>query len=133
MTALSQLVREGSLATRYVRVLGAFLVLQALGGATVKLVLGRADDLSHAGLHLLSGVVALWASSPRRKSSAPRCFAVCFGVLYLTLGVLGQLEASAVAALHLEVADHVFHVLVGAVTFAVGARRATFGPDPVRR
>jgi hypothetical protein len=69
------------------------------------------------------------ASSPRRRGSAARCFAVSFGPLYLMLAVLGQLEAPAVAGLHLEVADHAFHAVAGAVTFAVGARRGRIGPD----
>ena len=131
MSVPSELVRAGPLATRYVRVLGAFLLLQALSGAAVKLFQGRGDDLPHAGVHLLSGVVALWASSPRRRASATRCFAVGFGLLYLTLGVLGQLEARAVAGLNLEVADHVFHVVVGAVTFSAGASRTGSRPSDV--
>lgn len=128
MNTPSELVRARPVARRYVRLLGAFLVLQALGGGAVKLVQGRGDDLPHAGLHLVSGMVALWASSPRRASCAPSRFAVGFGVLYLLLGALGQLDAPAVAALHLEAPDQVFHVVVGAATFSIGARRARVGP-----
>lgn len=73
-------------------------------------------------------MVALWVSSLRRASSAPSRFAAGFGVLYLVLGVLGQLKARAVGGLHLEVSDHVFHVVVGAATFGIAARRARVGP-----
>jgi hypothetical protein len=98
------------------------LVLQALSGAAVKLVQGRSEDLPHAGLHLVSGVVALWASSPCRTGAAARRFAVGFGFGYLMLGVLGTVAP--LAGLHLEVADHVFQVVVGVVTLGMGARRS---------
>lgn len=128
MSTLSGLGRARPFAMRYVRMLGAFFVLQALGGGAVKLAQGRGDDLPHAGLHLVSGMVALWASSPARARSAPSPFAVGFGVLYLMLGVLGQLDAPVVAALHLEAPDHVFHMVAGAATVGIGARQGRVGP-----
>jgi hypothetical protein len=123
VTTRAQRVVAGQFVRRYVRALGILLVLQALGGAFFKVLQERVDDLPHAGLHLLSGVVALGASSLRPSSSAARAFAVGFGLLYLSLGVLGHLQAPAVGALHLEIADHVFHIAVGTVTLAVGLQR----------
>jgi predicted membrane channel-forming protein YqfA (hemolysin III family) len=110
----------GLFVRRYVEVLGILLVLQALGGAVFKVLQERVDDLPHAGVHLLSGILTLTASSLWRSSSAARAFALGFGILYLSLGVLGYLQAPGVAALHLEIADHVFHIAVGTLTLAVG-------------
>ncbi len=123
MTTVAQRVEAGGFARRYVRVLGILLVLQALGGAVFKLIQDRADDLPHAAVHLVSGIFALWASSARFGSSAARAFALGFGMLYLCLGGLGLLRAPAVGPLHLESADHAFHLAVGTSTFAVGLQR----------
>ncbi len=115
---------------RYVRVLGILLVLQAVGGAAFKLLQERTDDLPHAGLHLVSGVMALAVTSLRPGSSTARVFALGFGVLYLSLGVLGHFQAPAVGALHLEFADHVFHIAVGGITLAVGLQRSRTATGP---
>ncbi len=124
MSTRARRVEAGGFVRRYVRVLGILLIVQALGGAVFKLLQARADDLPHAGLHLVSGVLALAASSLRPGSSVARLFALGFGVLYLSLGVLGHLQAPAVGTLHLELADHVFHIAVGGITLAVGLQRS---------
>jgi hypothetical protein len=108
--------------TRFVRILGLLLVLQAAGGAAYKLLEGRIDDLPHTVLHLGSGLVAVWASAPRRDRTATRRFAVAFGSLYLLLGFLGVAHAPPSGTLHLKAADHVFHAVVGTVTLVVGMR-----------
>lgn len=107
---------------RYVRVLGALLALQALSGALFKIAQGRPDDLAHTAVHLVSAVVALGASLPRCPLAAARTFATGFGAVYLALGVAGHLQAPALGALHLEIADHLFHVAVGLATLVVGLR-----------
>lgn len=130
MRTRAERVVAGRFLRRYVRVLGILLVLQALGGAVFKILQDRVDDLPHAGVHLLSGVLALAASSLRSSSSPARAFALGFGVLYLSLGVLGYLQAPAVGVLHLEIADHVFHIAVGTVTLAVGLQRSGTSTRP---
>lgn len=124
MSTRAQRAEAGGFSRRYVRGLGILLVLQALGGAVFKLLQEGSDDLPHTGLHLASGVLALAASSRRSGRPAARAFALGFGVLYLALGALGHLRAPVVEALHLELADHVFHLVVGGMTLAVGLKRS---------
>ena len=124
MNAGAQPVEAGPFVRRYVRVLGILLVLQAVGGAVFKLLQERSDDLPHTGLHLVSGGLALAAGSRRSGRPAARAFALGFGVLYLALGALGHLQAPVVEALHLELADHVFHLAVGGMTLGVALKRS---------
>ena len=102
-------MRSGRL---YVRALGLALVLQGVGGAVLKLLGGRSDDLAHNALHLVSGLLALVAP--------PQAFALAFGVFYLALGGVGWVWSNPFGVLPLGPGDHLFHLAVGGLTLAVG-------------
>lgn len=105
----------------YVRGLTALLVLQALTGTAAKLAQGRSDDLVHNALHLLSGLLGLaLASGPRASGRAGR-FALGFGLCYIGLGALGWAWPNPLGLLPLGTADHLFHLIVGALTLGAGA------------
>ena len=113
---------------RYLRLLSAFLVLQGAAGGLVKLAGGRSDDLAHSLLHLATGLVG-WAMAREPGGLRAPVFGLAFGTFYLALALLGWLWPSAVRALHLRAADHLFHLVVGAVTLTAGAA-ATFARLP---
>ncbi len=111
--------------TRYVRVLSAFLVLQGAAGGVAKVATGRSDDLAHSVLHLVTGLVGWAAARQASDGNGTRAFALAFGVFYLALAFLGWLWPSPVRALHLQAADHLFHLAAGSATLVAGV--ATFG------
>ncbi len=104
----------------YVRALGLALVLQGGLGAVLKLFQGRGDDLAHNALHLIWGLAGLVAASGGWARAGARWFAVTFGLFYLGLGTLGWFWPNPLGILPLAAGDHVFHLIVGAVTLAVG-------------
>ena len=106
----------------HVRVVSGFLVAQGLAGAVLKMMEGRQDDIPHNLVHVLSGLLGLWAV--RTSPGASVRFARWFGAGYLLLALAGWATPDGVisAALQLQLADQVFHTVVGAVTLAVGLR-----------
>jgi hypothetical protein len=91
-------------------------------------VLARGDEpnLYHNLLHLATGAVAL-AIGFVGSAGAARRFCQLFGGFYLALGVLGLLLGDPAAGrlwqagpLSLDVADHLFHIVLGLIFVASG-------------
>ena len=108
------------IAVWHVWALSGFLVAQGLIGAVLKIMGGRQDDIAHNALHVVSGLLGLWATWVSPGASVR--FARWFGGGYLLLALTGWLSPKGLAAsaLQLQLADQVFHSLVGAVTMAIG-------------
>ena len=107
--------------TLYVRALGLLLVVQGLGGAVAKLSGGDAADVAHSGVHLLSGVVGLAMATGPGAHERARRFARGFGVFYLALGLVGPAWRNPFGVMPLGPADHLFHLIIAALTLVVGA------------
>ena len=107
----------------YVRVLGALLLLQGGFGAVLKAVQGRADDLPHNGLHVVSGALGLALAAGARAGTRAHAFALRFGAFYFLLGAVGWVWTNPLGVLPLGPADHVFHLVIGGVTLAVALAR----------
>ena len=79
----------------------------------------------HNGIHIVSGIIALYLGFAGSYSSA-KTFALVFGVVYLALGVLGLALGAGeermwmVGPLHFGKVDHAIHVLLGIVFLAGG-------------
>jgi hypothetical protein len=92
----------------------------------VVLVRGGEDSLYHNLLHLATGSVALAIGFVGSATAAQR-FCQLFGGFYLALGALGLLLGDPAASrlwqagpLSLDVADHVFHIVLGLIFAASG-------------
>jgi hypothetical protein len=92
-------------------VIGVVFVLIGIAGFFVSSsmavgnLMGFDIDLVHNLIHLLTGIVALAAVF----TGWARRFNQVFGVIYLLMGMT-----------HVNAADHVLHILVGAVAAGVG-------------
>lgn len=100
------------------------VIFGALG--LVFLVRGAPEDLYHNLLHLATGLVALYLGFFGTLRAA-RTLCVGFGVFYLALGGLGIALGDPslgrlwnVGPLHLEIADHGFHLVLGTILAVSG-------------
>src|SRR5436305_15226865 len=86
-------------------------------------------DLVHNLIHLITGVIAIIAA----LGGQARTFNQVFGIIYLLLGLLGLFpffyfppgtfgtdRGLFLGIMHLNVADHAFHLLVGLAAVIVG-------------
>jgi hypothetical protein len=123
------------------RILGVILVIVGVAGFAAPTLLGAHLGMAHNGVHIVSGVLALYlgfAGSP----GAARGFCLIFGIVYLLLGiagfVLGHPEASTMAGmtamgtdpkllkvipgtLEFGRMDHIIHIVLGIIFLAGGA------------
>lgn len=84
-------------------------------------LLGLDVDIVHNIVHLATGIIALIAVFTNRS----RLFNQIFGIVYLLIGLAGLIPALYIngmflGMMHLNAADHVFHLVVGAVAAATG-------------
>jgi hypothetical protein len=84
-------------------------------------LLGLDVDIVHNIVHLATGIIALIAVFADRA----RLFNQVFGIVYLLIGLAGLIPALYVnnmflGTMHLNAADHVFHLVVGAIAAATG-------------
>lgn len=114
--------RSAAIARYVCRFLGVVFVvlgpLTFLGGDTAQ----RYHDL----LHFVTGLIALYIGFWRSRSAA-RLFCLIFGSGYLIFGVLGIALGDVrndrmwhVGPLHLMLADHIFHVVLGTTVMLAG-------------
>ena len=116
------------------RVFGVIFV--ALG--IVVLVRGGPVDQCHNLLHIATGLIALYVGFVGSLAVARR-FCLGFGAFYLALGALGLILGDPspdrlwqVGPLHLEIADHGFHLVLGAVLAVSGVLTKELAPEPSR-
>jgi hypothetical protein len=80
---------------------------------------------AHNGVHIVSGIIALYFGFAGSLSGA-KAFSLVFGVVYLALGILGMAVGTGedrmwmVGPLHLGQADHGIHILLGVIFLAGG-------------
>jgi hypothetical protein len=112
------------MATAVCKILGVLFVLIGI----MVVVRGAGVDGYHNGLHIVTGVIALYfgfaGSTPAAKN-----FCLVAGVSYLAFGLLGLLLGDPalnrmwhIGPLHLNTGDHIFHVVLGLIFTAPGVR-----------
>lgn len=108
------------------KILGVVFLLFGIAGFAAPTLLGAHLNPPHNLVHIVSGVIALYFGFAGSLSGA-KGFSLVFGVLYLTLGLLGLVLGNPmenhlwhVGPLHLGTVDHGIHFLLGAVFLAGG-------------
>jgi Domain of unknown function (DUF4383) len=113
------------------RIIGVLFVITG----TVVVVRGAEVDPYHNGLHIVTGIIALYFGFAG-SASAAKNFCLVAGVSYLAFGLLGLLLGDPVlnrtwhvGPLHLNTGDHIFHVVLGLILTAPAVR----GGIPLRQ
>jgi Domain of unknown function (DUF4383) len=107
------------------KILGVVLLLVGVIGFVAPRLLGAHLFPAHNGVHIVSGIIALYFGFAGTLSAA-KIFSLVFGVVYLALGILGMALGTApdrmwmVGPLELGQADHGIHILLGVVFLAGG-------------
>lgn len=107
------------------KILGVVFLLVGVVGFAKPDLLNAHLAPAHNGVHIVSGVIALYFGFAGSLSGA-KAFSLVFGVVYLALGILGLALGAGedrmwmVGPLHLGTADHAIHVLLGVVFLAGG-------------
>lgn len=107
------------------KILGVAFLLVGVCGFAAPGLLGFHLSPVHNGVHIVSGIIALYFGFAGTLSGA-KTFSLVFGVVYLALGILGLALGAGedrmwmVGPLHLGKADHGLHVLLGIVFLAGG-------------
>jgi hypothetical protein len=106
------------------KILGVVFLLVGVVGFASPTLLGAHLSPVHNGVHILSGVIALYFGFAGTVSGA-KAFCLVFGIVYLALGILGLALGTPpdrmwmLGPLHLARADHAIHILLG-IVFLVG-------------
>ncbi len=106
------------------------LILGLLGfGRGNNDLFGLHFNTMHNTIHLLSGLIGLWAGFGK-NASAPRLFAQVFGAIYTLVAILGfaHMPASLNDMLTLNPPYNVIHLIVGLLGLVagfMGARQTT--------
>ncbi len=84
-------------------------------------LLGFSVDIVHNIVHLLTGILGLWAAF----GGWSRTFNRVFGIIYLLIGILGLIpglyfSGMFLGTMHINGADNGLHLVVGLVAAAVG-------------
>ena len=105
------------------KILGIFFVVVG----TVVLILGANVDKYHFGLHVIHGLIAIGFGFFASMNQA-KVFCVISGILYLTIALPGFFVGDPamhrewhIGPMHLNVADHIFHTVLGLGLLVVGA------------
>ena len=107
-----------------VGILGFFFTDQFIGEAEGDKLLGIfAVNHLHNIVHLLIGVALIGAS--RAGDAAARSANMTIGGVYLLLGVVGWFLKGDLNFVNLNVADHLLHLVSGAVLFGVSRAKDT--------
>jgi len=73
----------------------------------------------HNVVHLLSGIVALWAGMTSEK--AARLYFLIFGSIYALVTIIGFIQGDTVLGLfHVNQADNFLHLALAVVTLGIG-------------
>jgi hypothetical protein len=113
------MVVEKGLQTMFATVLGAVLLLVGIIGFVNDPVLGIFDvNGLHNAVHLLSGLIGVWAGV-WGGLSASRMYNRVFGVVYLLVAVLG-FAGLVGGLLENNAADTYLHLLIGLVSTGIG-------------
>jgi hypothetical protein len=107
------------------KILGVVLLLVGVIGFASPRLLSAHLSPAHNGVHIVSGLVALYFGFAGTLA-ASKIFSLVFGVVYLALGILGMALGTGeermwmVGPLDLGQADHGIHILLGAIFLAGG-------------
>lgn len=111
------------MAKTYAVVIGSvLLILGLLGFARGNNDLfGLHFNTMHNSIHLVSGLIGLWAGFGK-SASGPRLFAQVFGVIYTLVAILGfaHMPASINDMLNLNPLYNVIHLVVGLLGIVAG-------------
>ena len=104
--------------TLVARVIGAVLTVVGLVGFfSGSILLGFGINALHNIVHLVSGLLGLWAS----YSGWSRSYNQIFGIVYLVVTVLGFIASGFMnSLLNANMADHFLHLVLGVVLGYVG-------------
>ena len=136
------------MANRVATILGAGFLLIGIIGFFAPTLLGMHLSATHSIIHLVTGAVSLYLGL-KGSPSAARTFCIAFGLVYLLLGVAGFVTGSSmqpgvpgphdakmmkVVPGHFEVgtADHIVHILLGAIYLIGGFMTRTVRRDAAR-
>ena len=105
----------------WAKILGVILVLVGLLGFFMgDSVLGFDVNPTHNFVHIISGLIILWAGFGAGGQHA-KTYNLIFGIVYLLVAVVGFVNVmSLVDLLALNPADNWLHLLIGVVTTAIG-------------
>ncbi len=107
------------------KILGVVFLLVGVCGFAAPHLMGAHLSVPHNGVHIVSGVIALYFGFAGSLSGA-KAFALVFGVVYLALGILGMALGTPpehlwmVGPLELGQVDHGIHILLGVLFLAGG-------------
>jgi hypothetical protein len=103
-----------------VTILGVVFVLIGIWGFVSEPILGLFEvNVLHNVVHILSGVLALWAVS--KGAEAITLFSKVFGVVYGLVAVLGFVApALMMDLLAVNMADNILHVILAVVFLVIG-------------
>jgi uncharacterized membrane protein HdeD (DUF308 family) len=117
-------------------ILGIVFLLVGLLGFAAPNMMGMHLSPLHNIIHLVSGALALYFGLKGTWESA-RTFCLVFGIVYALLGVAGFLFGGADRMLNiipnqlvLMTADHVVHVILGALFIIGGLSRPVMAQNP---
>ncbi|MDB6032275.1 MAG: hypothetical protein JWM16_2613 [Verrucomicrobiales bacterium] len=117
-------------------ILGIVFLLVGLLGFAAPNLMGMHLSASHNIIHLVSGALALYFGLKGTWESA-RTFCLVFGIVYALLGLAGFLFGGADRMLNiipnqlvLMTADHVVHIILGALFIIGGLSRPVMAHDP---
>ena len=107
------------------KILGVVLLLVGVCGFVAPRLLGAHLFPAHNGVHIVSGLIALYFGFAGTLSAA-KIFSLVFGVVYLALGILGLALGTGadrtwiLGPLHFGTSDHGIHLLLGVIFLAGG-------------
>jgi hypothetical protein len=107
------------------KILGVVFLLVGVIGFAAPRLLGAHLSPAHNGVHIVSGIIALYFGFAGTLAGA-KIFSLVFGVVYLALGILGMAMGTApdrmwmVGPVELGQADHGIHILLGVIFLAGG-------------
>lgn len=111
------------MAKTYAVVIGAVLLVLGLLGFAKNNgdLFGLHFNTMHNTIHLVSGLIGLWAGFGK-SASAPRLFAQIFGAVYTLVAIMGfaHAPASITDMLNLNPLYNVVHLVVGLLGIAAG-------------
>ena len=109
------------------KILGVAFLLIGVAGFAAPTLLDFHLSPAHNVIHIVSGVIALYFGFAGSLSGA-KSFCLIFGLVYLSLGLLGMVLGDAAnnrmwqvaGPLELGIRDHGLHLLLGAIFLAGG-------------
>ena len=110
------------------KILGVVLLLVGVIGFAAPRLLSAHLSPAHNGVHIVSGIIALYFGFAGTLAGA-KIFSLVFGVVYLALGILGMAlgvgddrmwHPIGTGVLDLGTADHGIHILLGVIFLAGG-------------